>query len=314
MRLRLRLTDWQLAVLARMQRPLDELVATAVAHDVEPRRRPAAPRAADHAGVVVEPGTGIGAVLALGETITIEQIVDGQCADLNAFALTDPPRPFSAARTRMLHGLHPTAGAVLWSAPPEVPLLEIVADTAGDHDLAFPMCTEAEYGLPGHPSCFGIQRDIQSRWGVTPHDPLNLWLPSEVLPDGTMRSWPVACRRGDYIELEAKTDVLVTVNPCPDDLFGSSQYEPGPVRVVLSSPPVIAGEPLPAPHEVEVELPEELEPHVAEVRESGWLGFTDAAVVRALLFRWWEAAQSAGSTHTADHGQPTSQRSPGESE
>jgi uncharacterized protein YcgI (DUF1989 family) len=328
MRLRLRLNEHQLAVLDRAPASIDDLVAVAVAHDaglpragrwsaVRPPARPPTPPSEDHRiDTIVDAGAGIALVLAPGDTLRIEQVVDGQCVDLNAFAMDASRRPFSAARTRMEHGLHPTTGAVLWSAPPEVPLLEIVADTAGGHDLGFPMCSEAEYeratGIAGHPSCFQIQLETQRQWGLTPHDPLNLWLPTDVSPDGRLLSWPAACRRGDHVELRAETDLLVVVNPCPDDLFGSSQYEPGPVRVMASSkaPPVIVRSARVAPpQELEVELPGELEPHLAEVRESGWLGLTDAAVARALLFRWWEA-QSAGSTQMADHGQPTSQRSP----
>jgi uncharacterized protein len=326
MKLGLQLNDHQLAVLGPAS--IDELVATAVGYDAgrppqerwQAARRAAPQRSEGSPGTLVEPGAAIGLELAPGETLRIEQVVDGQCADLNAFVLDDTRRPFSAARTRMLHGLHPTTGAVLWSAPPEIPLLTVVADTAAEHDLGFPMCTEAEYqratGIAGHPNCFDIQLEAQRDRGVTPHDPLNLWLPSEVSANGELLSWPVACRRGDYVELRAETDLLVVVNPCPDDLFGSSQYEPGPVLVKASSEAaaVISGHPLGQRwHEIDVELPDALGAHLAELRARGWLGFTDAAVARALLFRWWEA-QSAGSTQIADQGQPTSQRSPTESD
>jgi uncharacterized protein len=332
MRLRLRLTEQQLAVLDGTTASIGELVALAVAHDAglpvaerwravrPPARPPTPPRPGDRTDTVVDAGAGIALVLAPGDTLRIEQVVDGQCVDLNAFALDDTRRPFSAARTRMEHGLRPTTGAVLWSAPPEVALLEIVADTAPGHDLGFPMCSEVEYeratGIAGHLSCFQIQLETQRRWNLTPHDPLNLWLPTDLTPDGRLRSWPAACRRGDYVELRASADVLVVVNPCPDDLFGSSQYEPGPVRVMASSkapPAIVQAARLVPPQEVEVELPDELRAHLAEVGERGWLGVGDAAVARALLFRWWET-QSAGSTQMADQGQPTSQRSPTDSD
>src|SRR6476659_8673450 len=63
-------------------------------------------------------------------------------------------------------------------------------------------------------------------------DPLNLWLPTAVKTSGELRSWPASCRRGDYVGLRAETDVLVVLSACPDDLYGSSQYEPKPVRLI----------------------------------------------------------------------------------
>jgi uncharacterized protein len=319
-KLRLRLNEYQLTALG--DGPLDDLLARAVAFDAarepEPRlqrpRRRGAPPIERPRGAVVEPGTALSVELAAGETLRIEQLTDGQCADLNAFALDETRRPLSAAITRMREGIHPTTGAALWSAPPVAPLLTIVADTHGEHDLAFPMCSVDEYGIAGHPNCFDIQRDAQRSLGLTPHDPLNLWLPSQVDSDGRLRSWPVACRRGDHVELRAETDVLAVVNPCPDDLFGSSQYEPGPVLVNAPREGRTTGSPLATRwQEIDVSLPGHLAAHLSDVRQRGWLGTSDASVARALLLRWWEA-QSAGSSQIAAQRQPTSQRSPTASE
>jgi uncharacterized protein YcgI (DUF1989 family) len=328
MRLRLRMNDQQLAVLdgALAADPnassLDDLLARAVEHDVRrPQdsrwrtQRPAG-RPPSVAGVdvriddVIEAGTGRGVDLAAGETVRIEQIVDGQCVDLCAVAIGADGQRFDASRTRALHGLRPTTAAVLWSTPPEIALLEIVADSAGPHDLSFPACSAAEFerltGIAGHSNCVDIQRETRRYWGIDErdqHDPLNLWLPSGVTDDGTLIYWPVACRRGDFVELRALRDVLVVVNPCASDLFGSSLYELGPVRLLVRTPPGVVPLGLapegPDPHwrwhdmplrEIEVALPDTLAPHLATLRAGGWLGDTDAEVARALLLRWWEDA------------------------
>jgi uncharacterized protein len=328
MRLRLRLNDQQLAVLNRVlavdpdATTLDDLLARAVEHDArrppDPRRREPRPtgRPPSASGPdariddVIAAGTGRAIALATGETVRIEQIVDGQCVDLCAFSIGATGQRFDAARTRALQGLRPTAGAVLWSTPPEVGLLEITADSAGPHDLSFPACSALEFErltqIPGHSNCVDIQRETQCHWGIDvrdQHDPLNLWLPSGVTEEGTLTYWPVACRRGDFVELRALHDVLVVVNPCASDLFGSSLYELGPVRVVVRRTPSIVPldlEPTgPQPRwpwremplrEIELALPDALAPHVAPVRAGGWLGDSDAEVARALLLRWWESA------------------------
>jgi uncharacterized protein YcgI (DUF1989 family) len=327
MRLRLALNDQQLAVLERaiaatpQAASLDELLTIAVRDDAARPRdvRWQQPRPAGREPIpagpdtrldeLVEAGTGRGLPLAAGETLRVEQVVDGQCADLCAFTLGAEGQRFDAARTRALHGLRVTTGTLLWSTAPEVALLEITADSAGPHDLSFPACSAFEFerltGIPGHSNCVDLQRATQRHWGLDAreqHDPLNLWLPSDVHADGTLAYWPVAARRGDFVELRALADVLVVVNPCASDLFGSSLYELGPIRVLVDSPVGIEPPDLtpsgPEPQwiwrdlplrDLELTLPDELDAHIAEVRAGGWLGDNEAEVARALLLRWWEA-------------------------
>jgi uncharacterized protein YcgI (DUF1989 family) len=256
--------------------------------------------------VRVDAGTALGVALGAGDLLRVEQVVEGQCADVNVFALGAAGQRFDAARTRAAHGLRVTTGAVLVSTAPELDLAEIVADSAGPHDLCFPACSAAELGsLSGcadHSNCVDLQRAAQRHWGLAPadqHDPLNLWLPSDVLADGRLCYWPAACRIGDFVELRALRDILVVVNPCASDLFGSAQWELGPVRVIVHGGPPPAAPAGPEPEwrwrdmpvrEIDVEVADADLAHVAAVRERGWLGFSDAEVARALLLRWWEHA------------------------
>lgn len=327
-RVDLRLNDQQLGVIAEVLAAegtpdtLEALLDVAVRHDMarpadpargRPRpagRPPTPPDPAARVDTIVAAGTGLGVALRAGDVLRVEQTVEGQCADLNAFALGPEGRPglrFDAARTRAAHGLRVSTGATLWSAPPERPLLEIVADTAGPHDLGFPACSAFEFAQicdqAEHSNCVDLQRETQRHWGLTAadaHDPLNLWLTTDVLDDGRLCYWPVSCRRGDHVDLRALTDVLVVVNPCASDVFGSAQWELGPVRVIVHGAGDAPARPTgPEPvwrwrdmplRETPVELADALASHLATVRESGWFGFTDAEVARALLLRWWEDA------------------------
>lgn len=298
-------------------RTLDEFAAFAIEQDrLTPERRrhgarpvpPSAHPPVDHLRLerIVEPGTAAAVILLAGELLSLEQMTDGQCVDVNVFALDYPRQHFSAARTRALHGLHPSSGAILWSTPPERPLMTIVSDTAADHDLGFPACSEFEYedltGLAGHANCHDLLAGAVAASGVEPalvHDPLNLWLPSEVDPSGTLRSWPAGARCGDYVELQAHTRVLAALCPCPDDLFGSSQYDPAGIRVrvrnprtpdrnvasgwIVTSPtPSSAGE---RQSVVDVDIPGRLAGHLEELRDLGWLGFDNSTIARALVLR-----------------------------
>lgn len=192
--------------------------------------------------LVLEPVTGKALPLLRGERLRVEQLGDGQCVDLNVFNLHDRKERFDAARTRMMHGVRPTTGAMLWSnAPRGRPLLSIIEDTVGLNDIVFPACSSFEYEhfarFEGHTNCQDILAEAAREYGLKPedvHDPFNIWLEAGVGADGMLWSRPVAARRGDSIAFLAQVDVLAVLSVCGDDLFGSSQFEMKPVQVVVS--------------------------------------------------------------------------------
>jgi uncharacterized protein len=312
---RVRLTDYQLAVAERLKlvtgaHSFEQLAIQAIDHGhsrtLETRwqaprpKTPPPPQRPDHVQLDNVLPAATAALLAIhaGQLLRLQQLKDGQCVDLRVFEPAG--RTFSAGRTRALHGINPTIGASLWSTAPEVPLMSIVADTAPGHDLCFPPCSEFEYeqqfGIAGHRGCEELHAETtaEHQVGAPLTDVFNLWLPSAIDSEGRLRSWPAACRKNDYLELRAEIDVVVILSTCPDDLFGSSQYEPGPVRVIVaggkrsqdlpgwpSGPPASAL----ARNEVSISVPEAALRRVDQVAEGGWLGHTRAAVLRALIFR-----------------------------
>lgn len=240
--------------------------------------------------------------LARGSRVRLEQIADGQCVDLFAVALTGEPRPFSASRTRAAAGLRPSVGAVLYSAVPEVELARVSADSAPAHDLSFPACSAREYeqvtGRPQPGGCSELALEALRDSGLPAalaHDPLNLWLPTSTDAAGHIHSRPVACRRGDYVDLEVLEEILLILTCCPDDLFGSSLYEPGPVRLLVGSPDGAEPQGPPGPPEdpprathVRIGVSRDIAEHLELVCASGWFGSEPAAVMRALLLSLWE--------------------------
>jgi uncharacterized protein YcgI (DUF1989 family) len=192
---------------------------------------------------VIAPGTGLALPVRRGQVLRVEQVRGGQGVDVNVFALADHRERFGASRTRAMHGLSIGVGGVLWSASPrDRPLMTLVADTAGvRHDITYPACSAFEYefasGVPGHTSCAAIQAEAIRAWRLTPddvHDPLNLWLESGA-ENGELWWRATPTQPGDHVELLAHTSVLAALNPCGDDLFGSSSFEVAPVRVRLRS-------------------------------------------------------------------------------
>ncbi len=330
MAIALALTDTQLAVIMRLRASigaadLNELAAVAIDHDrrtaPDPRWRAprptgpatdsAAPDSADsdprttRLRLTLPAASGGALALHAGDLLTIEQLADGQGVDLRAFGADG--LSFSAAQTRWMHGINPSRGTSLWRSSPGPPLLTIVRDTAPGHDLCFPPCSGAEYarytGIDGHVGCAEMHAGALAAAGRGPwpgDDVLNLWLPSAVRPDGRLVSWPAACRTGDAVALRADDAALVTLTTCPDDLYGTSQYEPKPVRVTVDRPgtatvPEAFGWPTQPPpaalprHRPAVTLSAgELE-HVDAWARRGWLGDDRPSVTRALILRLYES-------------------------
>jgi uncharacterized protein YcgI (DUF1989 family) len=333
MAIALALTDTQLAVITRLRASigvadLDELATAAIEHDrraaPDPRwrqPRPRGPGAGRDATAVTDtdhwttrlqltlPAASGGALaLAAGDVLTIEQLADGQGVDLRAF--DGDGLSFSAAQTRWMHGINPTCGSSLWRSRPLAQLLTIVRDTAPGHDLCFPPCSGVEYarytGIDGHVGCMELHAAALAAAGGDPwpgDDVLNLWLPSAVRPDGRLVSWPARCRTGDVVAVRADDAALVTLTTCPDDLYGTSQYEPKPVRVTVERPgkatvPAAFGwptEPPPAAlprHRPTVTLSAGELGHIDAWARRGWLGDDRPSVTRALILRLYESLTS----------------------
>lgn len=189
----------------------------------------------------LEPGTGKAVEVRKGQVLRVEQIEGGQCADFNCFNLDDYKEFFHTGRTRHLHGLHPTKGHFLWSAPPrERPMMYILEDTLGTNDVLYPRCSaflfEYHYGLPVHTNCHDIQAEAQREYGLTPddvHDSFNFFMHTGIDANGRPFIGRQTSRKGDYVELLAMMDVLAVPNVCGADVMATSDFELKPLRVAL---------------------------------------------------------------------------------
>jgi len=190
---------------------------------------------------VIEPGTGKAVELKKGQVLRIEQIEGGQCADFNCFNLHDYKEYFHTGRTRHLHGLHPTKGDFLWSAPPrERPMMFILADTVGTNDILYPRCSaflfEYHYGLGVHTNCHDIQAEAQREYGLTPddvHDSFNFFMHTGIDGHGRPFIGRQTSKKGDYVELVAMMDVLAVPNVCGADVMATSDFQLKPLRIVV---------------------------------------------------------------------------------
>src|ERR1700730_7906062 len=191
--------------------------------------------------LVIEPGTGRALELKRAHVLRIEQVVGRQCADFNCFNLHDYKEFFHTGRTRHLHGLHPTKGDFLWSAPPrERPMMAIIEDTVRTNDVLYPRCSaflfEHQYGLPVHTNCHDIQAEAQREYGLTPddvHDSFNFFMHTGIDQNGMPFIGRQIAKKGDYVELLALFDVLAVPNVCGADVMATRDFSFKPIALTI---------------------------------------------------------------------------------
>jgi uncharacterized protein YcgI (DUF1989 family) len=163
--------------------------------------------------------------LASGEQITIVDVEGAQVADVVAFNQTDPAERLSQALTRVnLWKSRPRQGDSLYSMRNR-PILSIIRDTVGVHDLSFAPCNRLIYrdhfGVGDREGCLeNLARALQPH-GIGPElitDPLNVFMHTSVQPDDTLVIHRPVSRPGDSITLRAEIDCIIGISACAEDI------------------------------------------------------------------------------------------------
>jgi uncharacterized protein len=188
---------------------------------------------------------GIALPLRAGERLRITNLHGGQVVDTWALARTDLREYLSMEHTRTSLGkLVPAAGDQLYSSGRR-PMLTLVEDTSpGAHDTLIAACDRERYrqlGATGqHANCADNFRSALSLRGIRPDhvpSPLNLFMHIAWREDGGLEFLASPARAGDYVTLEALTDVTVVLSACPMDLNPINAGGPQDVGLeVLAAP------------------------------------------------------------------------------
>jgi uncharacterized protein YcgI (DUF1989 family) len=182
--------------------------------------------------------TGAAVTLQRGDRLTIVDGEGEQVADV--VALVEGSREFlSVAHTRAkLEKLSIGEGDTLWSNLRR-PVLRVARDTVGRHDLLWAACDperyDQDFGVTGHANCReNLYHALNGRvpYEAVP-DPVNVFMATRVLPDGSLDIERPASRAGDEITFEALVPCTVAVSACPQDLNACNGYNPTSLRLCL---------------------------------------------------------------------------------
>ncbi len=172
--------------------------------------------------IIIDPMSGTSFVLRKNESIRIIDVEGQQVADLVAFRKDDPAEKLSTAATLDANGsIYVRKGDVLYSNRYNE-ILEIKQDTVGIHDILLPACSpglfETQYGIEGyHPSCHENLSANLRKFNIFPENiptPFNIFMHALIREDGTLEVEKPLSQAGDYIELEAKMDLVIAVAAC----------------------------------------------------------------------------------------------------
>jgi uncharacterized protein YcgI (DUF1989 family) len=171
---------------------------------------------------MVPAGGGVGLRLKLGECLRVIDIEGGQTGDLVAFS-ADGKQRLNSGRTFDYGGkIYVSTGDVLWSDRSN-PLLTIVADDVGKHDLLYSPCSlemyRIQYGITEyHANCYDNLCSAFRDLGLEPEplpSSLNFFMNADVAADGRLSFLPPKTRAGASITLRAEMDLLIALTSCP---------------------------------------------------------------------------------------------------
>ena len=172
--------------------------------------------------VLIKGGYGGRIEVGSGSMLEIVNVDGQQICDFFAFNAHDLDEVLSPGHIRSVLGrIVLKRGDVLVSRYRR-PMLEIVEDTCGQHDIVFPPCDPEVYvqrfGLHRHRSCrtnlAEVMADKNIPYAYLP-DPVNFFQNTPVASDGSIARLTSAAKPGDKVVLRALQDMLVAGSACP---------------------------------------------------------------------------------------------------
>jgi uncharacterized protein YcgI (DUF1989 family) len=182
----------------------------------------------------VAPGSALGIDVKTGEHVRVVNSYGGQVVDTWAFNASDAAEYLSMEHSRSAtYRLLFRPGDQLVSNRFR-PIVALAADTSpGIHDTLHAACSAASYQFYGegdaHPNCednlCGVMRERGYDLSVIPC-PWNLFEHAPVDSQGGLSDEPSAAKPGDYVELQARMDIVLVCSACPSTVGKISGAEP----------------------------------------------------------------------------------------
>lgn len=175
--------------------------------------------------IIVPGGFGKSIVAKRGQYVAVVDLEGGQCGDFWSVDINDLDHYLSPMHSWIHTGtIQPQVGDELVTNKRE-PILTLIADDVGWHDMLAPACDihryERYYGVSDHRNCCDNFREAMSEqdWGNRQiPQPFNLFMNTFVEPDGNMVIRDPISKAGEKIIFRTEKDILVVLSACPMEL------------------------------------------------------------------------------------------------
>jgi urea carboxylase-associated protein 1 len=189
----------------------------------------------------IPPGGYWSGVVPNGATLRLVDLEGRQAIDFLCYNAKDPSDRYCAADTMKIPGqLFVGKGTKLYSDMGNV-LFTVTDDTCGRHDTIGGCCSResnfVRYGIEDGPNCRDNFLKGLAKFGLGKKDivaNLNFFMYVPITAEGGMAIVDGLSKPGDYIDLRAEMDVLVALSNCPQMNNPANNYNPTPVRVVIT--------------------------------------------------------------------------------
>ena len=188
----------------------------------------------------IPPRSGVAFTLEPGAELMVVDPEGGQVSDLLAFDLGDPREVLSNGRTfDYEETTQLTTGNTLWSNR-SCPMLEIVEDTAGQHDFLLTPCSHDTFrhfypDKPLHRGCFGNLAEALAPFGIGEDaipTAFNVFMNVPVdQQTGRLSVEPPQTNAGDYIRLRAARPLIVGLTACSAYASNGGTFKPIDYRI-----------------------------------------------------------------------------------
>lgn len=183
-------------------------------------------------------------VLKKSEMMRIVDLEGKQAVDFLCWNANDYGDRYAAADTIKINetGIFLAKGTTLFSVG-LTPLLTIVEDSCGFHDTIGGCCSAAlnkfRYDVDHQTGCRENFLAEMAKYGMGKRDMaanVNFFMYVPVGKDGEMDMGPSISKPGDFVDLQAETDVLAIISNCPQINNPVNDYNPTPVEVTVWQP------------------------------------------------------------------------------
>jgi aminomethyltransferase len=200
---------------------------------------PAPPLAEPKFERLVKASTAAAYTVATGDYIEILDVSGQQCSDFLAFDAAAPQFGLDPTTTRSFGGkIYPGPGLYSKFFDERMqPLVEIIRDTCGRHDIFGLACSAKSYadaGYPGHANCTDNFNEVLAPHDIAPRTgwpAINFFYNTAINNAGDIIADESWSRPGDYVLLRALKDLVCATSSCADDVFTTNAYNPTDILV-----------------------------------------------------------------------------------